>query len=112
MRYTAQGMSLAWLYLLENTVILIPPARRVKDWLHGIIHTKPEGDSKTVVQSDTPSEALRSAYHLVTWTHEQGGAGITPGHGDWKRVTSSYPAIFEHISVNVRHKRLEAESDK
>jgi anoctamin-10 len=27
----------------------------------------------------------------VTWTHEQGGAGITPGHGDWKRVTSSFP---------------------
>jgi anoctamin-10 len=30
-------------------------------------------------------------YHFVTWTHEQGGAGITPGHGDWKRVTSSFP---------------------
>jgi len=27
----------------------------------------------------------------VTWTHEQGGAGITPGHGDWKRVTASFP---------------------
>jgi hypothetical protein len=49
------------------------------------------GDSKTVVKSDTPAEALRSAYHLVTWTNEQGGAGITPGHGDWKRVTSSFP---------------------
>jgi anoctamin-10 len=64
---------------------------RVKDWLHGIIHTKPLGDSKTVVTSDTPAEALRSAYHLVTWTKEQGGAGITPGHGTWKRVTSSFP---------------------
>lgn len=49
------------------------------------------GDSKTVVKSDTPAEALRSVYHLVTWTHAQGGAGITPGHGDWERVTSSYP---------------------
>lgn len=63
----------------------------MKDWLYGIIHTKPLGDSKTVVKADTPAEALRSAYHLVTWTKEQGGAGITPGHGDWKRVTASYP---------------------
>lgn len=63
----------------------------MKDWLHGIIATKPVGDSKTVVKSDTPAEALRSVYHLVTWTHAQGGAGITPGHGDWERVTSSYP---------------------
>lgn len=44
-----------------------------------------------MVLSDTPAEALRSVYHLVTWTHEQGGAGITPGLGDWERVTSSYP---------------------
>lgn len=62
---------------------------RVKDWLHGIVHIRPVGNSKTVVAADTQAEALRSVYHLVTWTHEQGGAGLTSTQ--WERVTSSFP---------------------
>lgn len=73
--------------LLGNEIHL----SRVKDWLHGIVHQRPLGDSATVVDADTPAEALRSVYHLVTWTHEQGGAGVTAGLGQWERITASFP---------------------
>jgi anoctamin-10 len=34
---------------------------------------------------------LRSTFHLVTWKKELGGAGIMPGHGQWKNVKSVFP---------------------
>ena len=30
-------------------------------------------------------------FHLVTWNHRLGGAGITPGIGKWENVKSVYP---------------------
>ena len=63
----------------------------VRDWLYGITHTRPVGNSSTVVEADTPAEALRSVFHLMTWTHEQGGAGVTAGVDKWERVTASSP---------------------
>jgi len=64
---------------------------RVKDWLFGIIHVRPLGDSSTVVDAAAPSEEIRSVFHLVTWTKEQGGAGVTANFGQWKHVTASFP---------------------
>ncbi|GES59905.1 plasma membrane stress response protein [Aspergillus terreus] len=64
---------------------------RVKDWLYGIAHELPIGDEYTVVESETPAEALRSVYHAVTWAKSLGGAGITPGLGKWERVTACFP---------------------
>ncbi|KAI5205293.1 hypothetical protein AUEXF2481DRAFT_83581 [Aureobasidium subglaciale EXF-2481] len=63
---------------------------RVKDWLFGIVHSRPLGDSATIVDADTPSEEMRSVFHLVTWTKEQGGAGITANLGQWENVTASF----------------------
>ena len=63
---------------------------RVKDWLFGIVHVRPLGDSSTVVDAATPSEEIRSVFHLVTWTKEQGGTGITANFGQWKHVTASF----------------------
>ncbi|KAK6004902.1 hypothetical protein QM012_007681 [Aureobasidium pullulans] len=63
---------------------------RVKDWLFGIIDVRPLGDSSTVVDAATPSEEIRSVFHLVTWTKEQGGAGVTANFGRWKHVTASF----------------------
>ncbi|KAI5251482.1 putative plasma membrane stress response protein [Aureobasidium subglaciale] len=63
---------------------------RVKDWLFGIVHSRPLGDSATIVDADTPSEEMRSVFHLVTWTKEQGGAGITANFGQWENVTASF----------------------
>lgn len=44
-----------------------------------------------MVEADTAAEGLRSVFHLITWTHEQGGAGITAGIGQWENVTASFP---------------------
>lgn len=63
---------------------------RVKDWLFGIVHVRPLGDSSTVIDAATPSEEIRSVFHLVTWTKEQGGAGVTANFGQWKHVTASF----------------------
>ncbi|KEQ78134.1 hypothetical protein M436DRAFT_60067 [Aureobasidium namibiae CBS 147.97] len=63
---------------------------RVKDWLFGITHVRPLGDSSTVVDAATPSEEIRSVFHLVTWTKEQGGAGVTANFGQWRHVTASF----------------------
>lgn len=68
---------------------LIPS--RVKDWLFSIVHTRPIGDKSTVVKAKSSAEALRTVYHLVTWTHEQGGAGVTANFGQWTRIRSSFP---------------------
>ncbi|KAG9565461.1 putative plasma membrane stress response protein, partial [Aureobasidium melanogenum] len=63
---------------------------RVKDWLFGIVHVRPLGDSSTVIDAATPSEEIRSVFHLVTWTKQQGGAGITANFGQWNRITASF----------------------
>ncbi|KAG9593659.1 putative plasma membrane stress response protein, partial [Aureobasidium melanogenum] len=63
---------------------------RVKDWLFGIVHVRPLGDSSTVIDAATPSEEIRSVFHLVTWTKEQGGAGITANFGQWQHITASF----------------------
>ncbi|KAI4765437.1 putative plasma membrane stress response protein [Aureobasidium sp. EXF-3400] len=63
---------------------------RVKDWLFGIVHVRPLGDSSTIVDAATPSEEIRSVFHLVTWTKEQGGAGVTANFGQWKHITASF----------------------
>lgn len=30
-------------------------------------------------------------YHLLTWSKELGGAGITPGFGKWENIASAFP---------------------
>jgi anoctamin-10 len=64
---------------------------RIKDWLYGITTNRPRGSYDAVVQGKTEAETLRSIYHLVTWQKTLGGAGITPGHGQWKNVKSAFP---------------------
>ncbi|KAJ5594668.1 uncharacterized protein N7459_000876 [Penicillium hispanicum] len=64
---------------------------RVKDWLFGITHNLPVGDENMTADAETPSEELRSVYHVISWPKELGGAGITPNHGKWKHVTASFP---------------------
>lgn len=40
-------------------------------------------------------------FHLVTWAKHLGGAGIMPGHGQWKNVKSVFP-----IHNKLRNKSL------
>ena len=44
-----------------------------------------------MVKAKSSAEALRTVYHLVTWTHEQGGAGVTANFGQWTRIRGSFP---------------------
>lgn len=62
---------------------------RVKDWLYGIVHELPVASDHAV--AETPAEELRSVYHAVTWQRHLGGAGITPGIGQWKNIASAFP---------------------
>ncbi|KAF9886362.1 hypothetical protein FE257_011507 [Aspergillus nanangensis] len=77
---------------------------RVKDWLYGISHELPVGDDYTVVDAETPAEALRSVYHVVTWAKSLGGAGITPGLGQWERVTACTPLHDQAINASLLKK--------
>ncbi|SPO01840.1 related to IST2 protein [Cephalotrichum gorgonifer] len=63
---------------------------RVKDWLYGIVQTHP-GDRSTNVEGAYEAENILSVYHLVNWPKSKGGAGITPGWGQWKNVDSIFP---------------------
>lgn len=63
----------------------------MKDWLYGIAKKHPGGGSNTIVAGANEAEDLISVYHLVTWTKQLGGAGITPGFGKWENVASAFP---------------------
>lgn len=48
-------------------------------------------------------------YHLVNWRKDLGGAGITPGFGQWQNVTAIFPlhdnrvnrALLSHLSKRI-----------
>ncbi|KAF5597917.1 IST2 [Fusarium pseudocircinatum] len=64
---------------------------RVKDWLYGITPNHPGGDKNTVVDGAYEAEDILSVYHIVNWSKDLGGAGITPGTGKWKNVKAIFP---------------------
>lgn len=70
---------------------------RTKDWLHGVRSAQPEKESEISSNKQTlyPAERLRIVYQLITNPVEEGGAGITPKHGDWKDVESVF-ALHDH----------------
>ncbi|KAF2626287.1 hypothetical protein BU25DRAFT_422480 [Macroventuria anomochaeta] len=73
--------------LLGNTVY----KSRVKDWLYGITKQHPGGTASSVVDGAFEAEDLLSVFHLVNWRKELGGAGITPGFGQWENVSCIFP---------------------
>ncbi|KAK5788087.1 hypothetical protein VI817_009045 [Penicillium citrinum] len=62
---------------------------RVRDWLYGIRNAEPEPAS--AIEPQTEAERLRIIYHMITLPTEEGGAGITPNHGEWEKVTAVFP---------------------
>ncbi|KAK7757132.1 hypothetical protein SLS62_000679 [Diatrype stigma] len=77
---------------------------RVKDYLYGITDAVPE-----IGNGYFEAEDILSVYHLVSWSKENGGAGITPGLGKWKNVKSIFPihngpvneALLKHLSTQL-----------
>ncbi|KAK7054370.1 hypothetical protein VNI00_003564 [Paramarasmius palmivorus] len=66
---------------------------RVKDWLYGISREHPESGKGAFEAED-----ILSVYHLVNWSKELGGAGVTPGYGKWKNVKSIFPLHNERAN--------------
>lgn len=61
---------------------------RVNDWIQGVRSAAPEKETRQALEKDPLYEAerLRIIYQLITNPPEDGGAGITPKHGEWKNV--------------------------
>ena len=66
---------------------------RMKDWLYGIRQIQPVKDAPEALTSNplTPAERHRQILSMIVAPKEEGGAGITPKHGDWKNVASIFP---------------------
>ncbi|CAI7664940.1 unnamed protein product [Penicillium pancosmium] len=62
---------------------------RVRDWLYGIRNAEPEPAS--AIEPQTEAERLRVISQMITLPIEEGGAGITPNHGEWEKVTAVFP---------------------
>lgn len=81
-------------------------ASRVKDWLYGITPNHTGGDKTTVVNGAFEAEDILSVYHIVNWSKDLGGAGITPGTGKWENVKAIFPlhntkvnqSLLSHLS--------------
>ncbi|KAK4666949.1 hypothetical protein QC763_304780 [Podospora pseudopauciseta] len=65
---------------------------RVQDWLYGV-RTAAPGPPNSLSEQEpiTDAERLRLAYLLITKPVNEGGAGITPGVGQWRFVKSVFP---------------------
>ncbi|ORY17824.1 calcium-activated chloride channel-domain-containing protein [Clohesyomyces aquaticus] len=65
---------------------------RVRDWIHGVRAAAPPKETREALESEPLYEAerLRIIYQLITNPIEDGGAGITPGEGEWKNVESIF----------------------
>lgn len=62
---------------------------RVRDWLYGIRNAEPTSSNST--ETHTEAERLRVVHQMITNCKEEGGAGITPNHGEWENVTAIFP---------------------
>lgn len=64
------------------------------------------GDGSHDLPGAFESEYILSVYHLVNWSKDIGGAGITPDYGKWENVRSIFPlqnqganrALLLHLS--------------
>ena len=44
----------------------------------------------------TEAERHRQIHHMICCPREEGGAGVTPKHGDWKLVEAVFP-LHDHV---------------
>ncbi|KIW95709.1 uncharacterized protein Z519_04294 [Cladophialophora bantiana CBS 173.52] len=71
---------------------------RIKDWLHGVRQLQPSNDPAQTLTSEplTVAERHRHIHHMICCPREEGGAGITPKHGEWKNVEAVFP-LHDHV---------------
>ena len=70
---------------------------RIRDWIHGVRSAEPPKDTEKSLEQEplTEAERLRIIHNLITNAQNDGGAGITPGKGNWKSVESIF-ALHDH----------------
>lgn len=83
--------------IARGEIGLVDDFRRVKDWLYGIRAAQPDRETQSLMTSQplTEAERYRIVHHMITSPREEGGAGITPKHGQWKEVESIFP-LHDH----------------
>ncbi|RMZ77171.1 hypothetical protein DV737_g4506, partial [Chaetothyriales sp. CBS 132003] len=70
---------------------------RVKDFLYGLRQVQPAKDAPGAASSALrDGERLRYVHWMIVAPVEEGGAGITPKHGEWKNVDSIFP-LHDHV---------------
>ncbi|KAI9731101.1 MAG: hypothetical protein M1818_007958 [Claussenomyces sp. TS43310] len=70
---------------------------RVQDWLYGVRSAAPGKEIQKSLDDEPISQAerLRIVYLMITKPKSEGGAGITPKHGEWQGVESIFP-LHDH----------------
>lgn len=65
----------------------------MKDWLHGVRPAAPDKETQRSLDREplTEAERLRVVHAMITQPITEGGAGITPGKGEWSLVESIFP---------------------
>lgn len=83
---------------------------RVRDWLHGARQAQPEGGAESSLAKDpvTAAERYRLVHQMIVAEPTEGGAGITPKHGEWENVE----CIFPLHDVRLNNKWMEEWSRK
>ncbi|OJJ50716.1 hypothetical protein ASPZODRAFT_148155 [Penicilliopsis zonata CBS 506.65] len=69
---------------------------RVRDWLYGVRNSEPDPTGDNEVLSE--AERLRVIHHMLILPRDEGGAGITPDHGEWKDVVALFPLHDEAVN--------------
>ncbi|CAH0048678.1 unnamed protein product [Clonostachys solani] len=70
---------------------------RLQDWLNGLRSSAPEREIRRALEDEpvTEAERCRIVYLLITKPQNDGGAGITPGNGQWRYIQSILP-LHDH----------------
>ncbi|ETS05421.1 DUF590-domain-containing protein [Trichoderma reesei RUT C-30] len=79
---------------------------RLQDWLQGVRISGPGNDIAKAIQDEpvTEAERLRLVYLLISNSRNEGGAGITPGQGQWKYVEAIFPLHDNAFNKEWLHK--------
>jgi hypothetical protein len=70
--------------------------RRHEDFLHSVSSTSLAPISSTP-KHVTQGDKIRLVHQLLITSTLQGGLGITPGEGEWKRVSTIIPLQDEKV---------------
>lgn len=70
---------------------------RIRDWLHGVRQIQPVKETVDTLAEAPLSQAerLRMIYSMITAQNVDGGANITPQHGEWENVDAIFP-LHDH----------------